>query len=219
MRSTPSVLVVALVAAADLATAGSVRAGTALPCIVSAEDMPATAGATSKAGAEATVRAWIACMADRPIVIPKTRLAMVLEKRDAKGNAPLPYYLRVTEGPLHLTIGLKREIRSSMRAKDIDAAIEFIANDGFPMPGLQVSQWRVKRLTPSTHPEVKHAVLEVSDRGIVLKMETRIVSIYGLDTRERIIPDKPTERHAYLNVDFARPLKVTVQLEIDGFQR
>jgi hypothetical protein len=144
---------------------------------------------------------------------------MVLEKRDPQGNAPLPYYLRTTDGPFRLTIGLNREIGPSMSSEDINAAIEFIANDGFPMPGLKVNHWRVTGLTPSSHAVGRHAILAVSATGILVEVETRIFSIFGLDTRQRSVPDKATEPHAYLSFDFARPLKVTLQLEIRDFQK
>jgi hypothetical protein len=215
---TSLVLVAGLAVSAHLQSTSSARAAMTPPCVVAADSMPATAGAASKAAAEAAVRAWIECMADRPIVIPKTRLTMVLEKRDPAGNAPLPYYLTAKEGSFCLTIGLNGEIRPSMSAENINAAIEFIANDGFPMPGLEVSDWRVTGLTASSQPEARHAVLEVNDTGIVLEMETRIFSIYGLDMRERIIPDRPTEPHAYLSLSFARPPNATLQLGIDNFQ-
>jgi len=195
------------------------RAGDAVPCVFAAKGVPEKPGDASKAIAQATVRAWIECLGDRQIVIPKTRLRMVLEQRDPGGNAAMPYHLAMRDGPIHLTIGLKRRIRSSMSAKDINASIDFIANDGFPMPGLDVRHWQLRGLTRSSHPQVEHAVLAVDQTGIVLEMAMEIFSIYGRDTRERVIPDKPTERHAYLSMDLVRPLKVIVRLDIESFHQ
>jgi len=111
-----------------------VEAGLAFPCVFIGKNMPAKPGKISDAKAEKTAMDWMECMGSRPIVIPEMKLKMVLKKTSTASNAPLPYYISRNEGPFSFTIGLKDRIHPSMSAKEIERMIDFVANDGVPMP-------------------------------------------------------------------------------------
>lgn len=217
MKEILHVVLAGLLIAACLQPSSPTQASNAIACNFAAENMPEEPSDDSKAIAEATVRAWINCMGDRSIVIPPSRLSMSLVKHNAESSAVLPYHMTSKGGLIHLTIGLKRRIRPSMSAESINAAIAFIAIDGFPMPGLVVRHWRLKGLTRSSRPKVDHGVLAVDGTGIVLEMEMEIFTIYGLDTRKGIIHDKPTEPHTLFSINVDKSLKLTVRLDIKGF--
>ncbi|WP_323772326.1 hypothetical protein [Antarctobacter sp.] len=140
---------------------------------------------------------------------------------ERKGSTPLPNYIYVPEGKPRITIGFAKVVDASMSVEALQDAVSFVANNGYPVPGLDAyTEWDIHAQSPSSSTDHGIQILSSSPGQMRLKVSyPRFFALYGIDMRSDVFhwADVSTPASCFFQIrrDFAG--EVEFLLEIEGW--
>ncbi len=140
---------------------------------------------------------------------------------ERKAGAPLPNYIYVQGSWPRITIGFAEVVDSSTSVAALQDAVSFVANSGYPVPGLDAfKNWAIHAQSPSSSTSDGIQIVSSGPGQMRLKVSyPRFFALYGIDLRSDVFQwaDVSTPESCFFQIRQDFTGEIEFSLEIEGW--